>query len=308
MSGIDEHRSAKPWKKGLLAIAALLGLAAFYTVNLDRPAPYVEWDIPEHPIAKAAYDYAHSIKLPDSVPKPVPFQFCKHNILGMCFGKATRDDYFQHLCKTEAGEYVFRRVKDVEGVVQLTPRRMVMDAEEALHPYALEDPVTYVVDAAFRSHSEEYQGRVFVQPPVGHYGFFDTYYWNKGAMELIHHFRDESADLSNLKSISQLGRAPIKWILRSQIIASSNARFGIALRGIRRERDRDFGVAGSELVLIDLEKKEVLAVKRDFARSPNFRDSKWNINWYNALSCLKLHERPSNIFISSVLQPEHGRD
>jgi hypothetical protein len=43
------------------------------------------------------------------------------------------------------------------------------------------------------------------------------------------------------------------------------SRFGYAWRGITRPYDRELGIAGSEILVLDLQTSEVLAVHREFS-------------------------------------------
>src|SRR5438445_5085882 len=79
------------------------------------PVP-VEW------LSTAEGKFAQSIKLPDAVPKPVPFDFAKAKMVAALPAKpSVSEQYFEHLCSTEAGEFVFRMVQDVEGIYFMRP-------------------------------------------------------------------------------------------------------------------------------------------------------------------------------------------
>src|SRR4051812_27064785 len=84
---------------------------------------------PADPLGTSEGRFAHSIKLPSTVP-PRTYQ------VGM-----TGEAYFNELCK-EAGEFVFISVKDVEGIMQLRPRN-IEGGQRLRHLYALEDPYGY---------------------------------------------------------------------------------------------------------------------------------------------------------------------
>jgi hypothetical protein len=59
----------------------------------------------------------------------------------------TPQDYFDHLCKTEAGEFIYRTVENVEGIYIMRPRKEATDSELS-HLYALEDPYGYVTEGS----------------------------------------------------------------------------------------------------------------------------------------------------------------
>ena len=56
----------------------------------------------------------------------------------------TQQEYFEHLCKNEAGEFIFKTSDNVEGIYQIRPRRIYSHGEWQ-HLYALEDPYGYWV-------------------------------------------------------------------------------------------------------------------------------------------------------------------
>src|SRR2546426_6613043 len=82
---------------------------------------------PEDPLATEEGRFAHSIKIPNPVSAESGYK------PGM-----TSQEYFDHLCKTEAGESIYKIVENVEGLYQIRPRPKV--GYEASHLYALEDP------------------------------------------------------------------------------------------------------------------------------------------------------------------------
>lgn len=109
-----------------LLIAALLGACA--TGNCANASDYtpVKWTrfvqvegqsepIPEQWLQDPEAKIAHSLKLPDSVPKPVPFDFSKAYRKSWLPGTPKQSvQYFNHLCSTEAGEWIFRKEQNVE--------------------------------------------------------------------------------------------------------------------------------------------------------------------------------------------------
>jgi hypothetical protein len=75
--------------------------------------------------------FAHSIKIPNPVPEDSGYK------PGM-----TPEQYFDHLCKTEAGEFIFKTVENVEGLYMMRPRERSPDYMQE-HLYAMEDPYGY---------------------------------------------------------------------------------------------------------------------------------------------------------------------
>ncbi|MEW6248962.1 MAG: hypothetical protein AB1555_20005, partial [Nitrospirota bacterium] len=97
---------------------------------------------PADPLATPEGRFAHSIKIPNPVPEDSGYK------PGM-----TPQEYFEHLCKTEAGEFIYKTVEHVEGLLQLRLRDNPTDYELE-HLYALEDPYGHSVGV--RDHPEEY--------------------------------------------------------------------------------------------------------------------------------------------------------
>jgi len=74
-------------------------------------------------------------------------------------------------------------------------------------------------------------------------------------------------------------------------IPALTARYGYTWRGLRRERDREFGIAGGELLIYDLKTKEVLAVRRQFLIASHNPRGEGKAMWEVAGSC---PQRPSD--------------
>jgi hypothetical protein len=98
------------------------------------------------PLATKEGRFAHSIKIPNPIPEDSGYK------PGM-----TSQEYFDHLCKTEAGEFIYQTVENVEGLYMMRLREQASD-DELSHLYALEDPYGYSVGGD--KHPEEH----FVQP------------------------------------------------------------------------------------------------------------------------------------------------
>ena len=86
---------------------------------------------PADPLATEEGRFAHSIKIPNPVPKDSGYK------PGM-----TPEQYFDHLCKNEAGEFIYRTVENVGGLYLMRPREKV-DEYKLQHLYAIEDPYAY---------------------------------------------------------------------------------------------------------------------------------------------------------------------
>mgnify|MGYP003600947459 FL=1 len=76
-------------------------------------------------------------------------------------------------------------------------------------------------------------------------------------------------------------------------IPALTARYGYTWRGLRRERDREFGIAGGELLIYDLETREVLAVRRQFLIAFKNPRGEGKALWEIAARCNQIHPKVS---------------
>lgn len=83
---------------------------------------------PADPLATEEGRFAHSIKIPNPVPEDSGYK------PGM-----TPEQYFEHLCKTEAREFIYKTMENIEGIYMMRPKQEANDYELE-HLYALEDP------------------------------------------------------------------------------------------------------------------------------------------------------------------------
>jgi len=203
---------------------------------------------PANPLATEEGRFAHNIKIPNPVPEDSGYK------LGM-----TPEQYFDHLCKTEAGEFIFKTIDNVGGIYQMRPRRAV--TYEANHLFAIEDPY----GGPEGSNELEY---TFVGP--GRYEFLESPdlsrkepVW-KGQHYHESYFEAPPPGSKIARYFGYDGRN-FKSMQRgySQTLSS---RYGYTWRGITRPRDRELGIAGAELLILDLQTSEVLAVHRGFAK------------------------------------------
>jgi pimeloyl-ACP methyl ester carboxylesterase len=161
------------WKRSALTIGAVILFHAFF----DIPGFFYEnrgWDIPSNPVEKAAYDYAHSLKLPDSVPQEAPyFPFWWARIVALIPGAPSVDEaYFRHLCEYEAGDYVFKRVGNVEGVFQLRPREAIYwECRSTMTATAWRSRRGWGPGIRIRGAGKPQES--LVQPPIGVYEFLE---------------------------------------------------------------------------------------------------------------------------------------
>lgn len=223
--------------------------------------------VPEQWLQDEEARIAHSLKLPDAVPKPVPFDFDKAWWKAKVPGSpAVNVQYFNHLCSTEAGEWIFRRVKNVEGLYFARPQGMPSD-DFLRDPYGPEAPWVqrhYQITGGSLSSD----GQQFVSPPSANYRFVEQpqrdVKWQKKIAEpyvrLFGYTREPALDYTGKPTRFLKDKTPMQILG----ITKPSARYGYTWRGVRRERDREHGVAGGELLIYDLQTKEIIGVRRTF--------------------------------------------
>ena len=189
---------------------------------------------PADPLATEEGRFAHSIKIPNPVPEDSGYK------PGM-----TPEQYFDHLCKTEAGEFIYKTVENVQGLYQIRPRLKV--GYEASHLYALEDPYQ-------GPEGSNEPGYFFVEP--GRYRFLELPSRTAVVAE---------PDAKN-KVVRYFGYDGRKLETMQKEFGVRNSRHGYTWRGISRPHDRELGIGGSELIVLDLQTNEILAVHRGYVR------------------------------------------
>jgi len=205
---------------------------------------------PEDWLATPQGRFAHSIKIPNPVPADSGYQ------KGM-----TPAQYFEHLCKNEAGEFIFKTVDNVEGIRLLRPREPANDyVFQDL--YAMEDPYGH-----FQEEVEQ-PGSQLVAPTK--YTYVETPLRKTKPHPAYKKFYHPSvyADPAPGQTVERYyfgGPATDPRNLRLGYDTESKARYGITWRGIKRPNDREMGIAGGELIVLDLETNEVLGVRRGYA-------------------------------------------
>ncbi|MEW6246285.1 MAG: hypothetical protein AB1555_06180 [Nitrospirota bacterium] len=177
---------------------------------------------PADPLATEEGRFAHSIKIPNPVPEHSGYK------PGM-----TPQEYFEHLCKTEAGEFIYKTVEHVEGVYQMRPRESATDYE-LQHLHAMEDPYGYVTEGA--AIDVRYS---FVNP--SRFKFLENAATRKADNSEARYTRYLGYDARDLKS------------MMVEHASSLKSRYGYTWRGIRRPHDRELGIAGGELIVQDVQ-------------------------------------------------------
>jgi len=241
---------------------------------------------PADPLATEEGRFAHSIKIPNPVPADSGYK------PGM-----TPERYFEHLCKTEAGEFFYKTAENVEGFYLMRPRNRATDYEME-HLYGLEAPYIEV-------HGEYYSPEeYFVQPHMGKYQFLEVpLAKSQDTSSYRRYYRDDNAHPGKQYQTAINGKAVfVPYVVAEAQTDTLKSKYGVTWRGITRPHDRDLGIAGSELIVLNLETNEILAVRRGYKRTGGVRNLT-GVWWLAGQTCPKLSDRPDHWFIKDVLKP-----
>lgn len=260
----DEAHAASRWKE--------------FVEVAGQPEP-----VPAEWVATPEGRFAHSIKIPNPLPKNSGYRE------GM-----TSEEYFDHLCKTEAGEFIHKTVDNVDGFYFARPANRPTD-DDLKDRYKLEAPEIERTFQLIRA-TPEARARMFLGPP-----------WR------LYSFIEEPISPANGKASGYVRSYGYKQDVSSmqvELVDDLRSRYGLVWRGVRRLGDRELAIAGSEWIVFDLQSGEVIAVQRNYARTGFNRNSIGGIWWLNAVSCPALRTRYSvrskrfYEFLTKSLTPE----
>jgi hypothetical protein len=198
----------------------------------------------------------------------------------------TKKQYFEALCKSEAGEFIYKTVDGVEGIYQIRPRALEKGDMRQEDRYVLEDPYGY----------EDWEARsapgIFVKP--NRYGFLEVPSPSESSV---------SAPMRFHRYYRKGGAEKIEWDI--QTVSELQSRYGFLWRGIKRPRDREHNIGGGELFILDLHSGEVLATKRGFILGGPIPRSHTEIYWRQGKLCSGDSTRLFRTaeFIARVLKP-----
>ena len=204
------------------------------------------------PLSTEEGRFAHSIVIP------------KENRVGSVeISSKNIQEHFDFLCKTYAGEFIYRTVDRIEGVLQLRPH--LYDPYASGHLYGAEDP--YRVTLNFSP------GGQFAKPSS--YSFLET---PQSALETLKlpyaggTYRDsiplQDKNIAEGKYVRYtLGYDGHYWKATQKAYSSTpKSRYGYTWRGIINPKELLQGIAGGELIILDLQTNEVLGLFRGFTK------------------------------------------
>ncbi|MBK9949693.1 MAG: hypothetical protein IPP12_21385 [Nitrospira sp.] len=243
---------------------------------------------PADPLATEEGRFAHSIKIPNPVSEDSGYK------PGM-----TPEQYFDHLCKAEAGEFIYKTVENVEGLYMMRPRVRASEYELE-HLYALEDPYGHTTDESYLVQD------TYVQPATGRYQFLEIPLAKSSGegQQYRRYYRDENAHPGRKYQTAINGQGVfVPYIVAEATVADIKSRYGYTWRGINRPHDRELGIVGGELIALDLKTDEVLAVRRGYMRTGFVRNNLTGVWWLTGPSCPNRGTKLTFKFIQQVLKP-----
>jgi len=205
--------------------------------------------------------------------------------------------YWEALCKAEAGEFVYKTVKGVEGFLMIRPRATESDYAER-DKYVIEDGYGYRELTHTKSVSRP--GRFFLEKSPASILFVETGRTTpQGA-----HFRFRHEIEPDKLRLKLQGDQKASWseeeFSRIVDVDQFASRYGVTWRGIHRARDIENGISGGELAIVDLQTGEILALRRGFALKGD------GGSWLSSYGCPHMQRDFVTItaFVRRVLEPK----
>lgn len=242
---------------------------------------------PTDPLVTEEGRFAYAIKLPSPHDQP-KVQYRK----GM-----SAEAYFKELCEKEAGEWVFRTVKGVEGVFQ--GRRNISPNYYSSLVFQM-----YEANEVLTQNMED----SLVQPPFGTYAYMERPAdENETKHPYVRLYRGRP--VSNRPALQYHSKDGIKrapYIVNSEPIINLKSSYGFTWRQITNRDQLENGIAGGETIIYNRTTNEVLAFRRFFFRYWPRADTRYT-RLTNSDSC----HHPSfpkgvDAFIQSVLLPTNS--
>src|SRR5262245_54414128 len=187
---------------------------------------------PADPLATEEGRFAHSITIPKPVSEDSGYK-----------PAMPPKEYFDHLCTTEAGEFTYKTVENVEGLFMMRPRESAKNDYLLEHLYAMEDP--YGLAVGVRDSPQDY----FVQPAIGKYQYLEIPLPQVAktgeSPKYRRYYRDEKSHPGSQFPTAISGQfVQVPYIVAMVDVPTIQSRYGYTWRGITRPHDRELGIAG----------------------------------------------------------------
>jgi len=243
---------------------------------------------PADPLATEEGRFAHSIKIPNPIPDDSGYK------PGM-----TPEQYFDHLCKTEAGEFIYKTVENVKGLYMMRPRKSEGNAGN--HLYALEAPYG-------RGFGTDHSEDIFIQPAMGKYRFLElpsaSGENSTSAAKYRRYYRNPNAHPGRDYPTAIYGReVRVPYVVAEEKTDVLQSHYGFTWRGITRPHDREHGIGGGEIIILDLQTNEVLAVRRGFVLGKSDPNLITSFSWPTGKVCPGREAKSDYVFLKEVLNP-----
>ena len=160
-------------------------------------------------------------------------------------------EYFKQLCEEEAGDFVFRTAEGVDRIRQVRPSPP--RGKEAVGSYSEEQPGGMFF-AAYNNPAN-----LLVAPRMQRYAFLEVPLTQQPKVQddsryrYLLFYRDPNVQ----QSYPTYG-------VNFRRLHNPIARYGYVWRGVERPDARELGIIGGDLIVLDLYKSEVMALRRDF--------------------------------------------
>lgn len=210
-------------------------------------------------------------------------------------------EYWEALCKAEAGEFIYKTVKNVEGFLWIRPRGQETD-------YAMQDK--YAIEDAYGLHEFAFgdddarPGKRIFRLDESNYRAIESPIGDPRAQSWVR----QSLDIDRLKALMR--NPPAGWSETDFTSISKASQpqsiYGVTWRGIRRPEDLNLGVSGGELAIFDLRSGEILGLRRGFALDAFAARGIMNRHsWLGSWGCPVMAREPKDLreFVKKVLEP-----
>jgi hypothetical protein len=205
-------------------------------------------------------------------------------------------EYFEALCKAEAGEFIYKTVK-ADSIYIIRPRKEERD-EMIRDRYGIEDPYGYGQGdqgdtgavAMLKGDDPWYTefslpGYRFVETPavpvsidVHRQKHYDPNWFEAPGEKPYRMFYVVNPKPKRLYGFSVSHQRDLK------------SRYGFTWRGIRRPYDRELGIAGGELAVVDLTTNEILGLRRGFIMGNRLKTG--GMWWLTGAACPHYSQLP----------------
>jgi hypothetical protein len=194
--------------------------------------------------------------------------------LGIAFNQAGKA-YFRHVCETEAGEVIHRKVENVEGVFEMRPRPQPQHYSDLFRKREYpEDPHGYVFavpgSAMMKGDPRmpEFPGRVKPAQERPGYTFVETLNERDPNVGKYRFYRyDNYLIITDKNELYRLGTSASSVVSRrSDPVTTLRSRYGFTWSGLDRWQFGLFGIMGGQTTILDLQTNEVIAYRKGFMR------------------------------------------